>query len=357
MQTTFHGKRIASILGVLPETIANFDDEVGNYAFPPSQTMRLKRVMGYKQHRLAKESSTVSDFGVCGLRYMLDNAWIRREEIGAVVVVTLSPDYFVPQISNIIQGKLGLSQDIICLDVAQGCCGFLVGLMQSFMLLEHLDKKKVVLINGDVLSHKISKQDRNDYPLAGDAATITVIENDCDNVRPVYYEMHMDGSRGDALKIPAGGFRMPASPETAKMQDLGDGNFRSLNHMHMDGSEIFNFVQTDVATMLRDAFIRSCSKIENIDYFFFHQPNRFVLQKLSEKAKIPSDKLFMNLVENFGNPSGASIPLTAIYNCRENLLKKNYHCCLAAFGSGLAWGLMFIDIGNLDFCEMIETEL
>ena len=356
MKTVFQEKRIVSILGVLPETVANFDDEIGNYSFPPSQTMRLKRVMGYKQHRLAKDSSTVADYGVYGLRYMLDNNWIRKEEIGAVVVVTLSPDYFVPQISNIIQGELGLSQEIICLDVAQGCCGFLVGLMQSFMLLDHLNDKKVVLVNGDVLSHKISKQDRNDFPLAGDATTITIVENDC-GAKPVYYEMHMDGRRGDALKIPAGGFRMPASLETAKMKDLGDGNFRALEHLWMDGSEIFNFVQTDVASMLQNLFNSGNTKIEDVDYFFFHQPNRFVLQKLAEKAKIPLDKLFMNLVENFGNPSGASIPLTIVFNCAEELKTTQKSCCLAAFGSGLAWGVMFMDIGKLEHCEMVESDL
>lgn len=356
MITNFSSKKISAMLGILPETIGHFDDEIGNYSFPAQQTMRLKKVMGYNQHRLSKETSTVSDFGVFGLNYILQNGWIKKEEIGAVVVVSLCPDYFVPHNSNIIAGNCGLGDGVICLDIAQGCCGFLIGLMQSFMLLDHLPNKKVVLVNGDVLSHKISKRDRNDYPLVGDAATITIVENDA-SAKSIYYEMHMDGSRGGALKIPAGGFRMPASSDTAKMQDLGDGNFRALDHMHMDGSEIFNFVQTDVASMLLNVFNKGVAKIEDFDYFFFHQPNRFMLQKLAEKVGIPKDKLFMNLVENFGNPSGASIPLTAIYNCRESLLKENKRCCLAAFGSGLAWGVMFMDIGNLDYCEMVESTL
>ncbi len=82
-----------------------------------------------------------------------------------------------------------------------------------------------------------------------------------------------------------------------------------------------------------------------------------MLQKLAEKAGIPSEKLPMNLVENFGNPSGASVPLTAIYNCKEDLMSKDNHCCLAAFGSGLAWGLVAMDIGPLDYCELIESDL
>ena len=355
MITRFRGKRITAMLGILPQTIGYFDDEVDNYSFPPKQTMRLKKIMGYKQHRLAKESSAVSDFAVYGLNYMLENAWINREEIGAVVTVTLCPDHFVPHISNIVHAKCDLDTDVICYDIAQGCCGFLIGLTQAFMILEHMEGKKVVLINGDIISHKVSKRDRNDYPLIGDGCTITVIENGGSD--DIYYEMHTDGKRGDALKIPAGAFRMPSSPETAEMVDQGDGNFRSLDNICMDGSGVFNFVQIEVPPMLESAFRREGKTIDDFDWFLFHQPNRFMLQKLAEKAGLPKEKLPMNLVENFGNPSGASIPLTAIYNCREDLLNKKNRCCLSAFGSGLAWGVVFINIGKLEYCEMIESDL
>lgn len=354
MEMVFKNKRITSILGILPENESLFDDEVDNYLFPVKQTMRLKKVMGYDRHRLAKDSSTVSDFAVYGLKYILDNRWVKKEEIGAIITVTLCPDFFVPHISNIVQAECGLDTEIICMDIPQGCCGFLLGLMQSFMLLEHIDKK-VVLINGDVLSHKASKRDRNDYPLIGDATTITVIESS--ESEDIYYEMHTDGSRGDVLKIPAGAFRMPSTPETAIMTDQGDGNFRSLDNIHMNGSEVFNFVQSEVPAMLEQAFERVGKTVNDFDWFLFHQPNRFMLQKLAEKAGIPEGRLPMNLVEKYGNSSGASIPMIAVHNCRDSLLNKKNSCCLTAFGSGLSWGTVFMDIGPLDHCEMIESDL
>ena len=351
----FRGKRIDSMLGVLPETIGYFDEEINNYSFSPKQTMRLKKLMGYEKHRLAKDSSTVSDFAIYGIDYMIENDWISANEIGAIVTVTLCPDFFVPHISNIIHDKFKLGTDVLCYDIAQGCCGFLVGLMQAFLLLEHMDDKKVLLINGDVLSHKVSKRDRNDYPLIGDGCAITVIENgDSDDI---YCEMNTDGTRRDALIIPAGAFRMPSTPDTAIMVDQGDGNFRSMNDMHMDGSGVFNFVQSEVPPMLSKAFKREKKTIEDFDWFLFHQPNRFMLQKLAEKAGIPFDRIPMNLVENFGNPSGASIPLTAIYNCKDDLLYKRNRCCLAAFGSGLSWGVMFIVIDKMSNCELLESDL
>ena len=79
-----------------------------------------------------------------------------------------------------------MSEDVLCLDIAQGCCGYLIGLMESFMLLDRINGKKVVLCNVDVLSKKVSNKDRNDFPLIGDGAAITIIENDS-NAQDIYY--------------------------------------------------------------------------------------------------------------------------------------------------------------------------
>lgn len=355
MQTIFKGKKITSMLGVLPENEIPFEDEVDNYDFPPKQTMRLKKVMGFEKHRISKDTTTASDLAVYGLNYILDNNWIKRDEIGALIVVSLCPDHFVPHISNIVQAKTGLDTDVLCMDIPQGCCGFLLGLSQAFMLLEHMDKK-VVLINSDVLSHKVSKRDRNDYPLIGDGAVITIVENSAEN-NEIYYEMHMDGARGNTLIIPAGGFRMPSNEKTAVMENTGDGNYRSLDNMHMDGSGVFNFVQVEVPPMLEHVLKETHLTVDDFDYFLFHQPNKFMLQKLAEKSGIPFEKLPMNLVENFGNTSGASIPMVAIHNLKDQLLNNEYKCLLSAFGSGLAWGAMVMNLGQLSHCEMIVSDM
>ncbi len=355
MQTTFKGKRVSSILGILPEKISLFDDEVDQYTFPPKQTMRLKKIMGFNAHRLSKDTTAVSDFAVTGLNYMLDKGWITREDIGAVIVVTLCPDHFLPHISNIVQGECGLAHDVVCLDIAQGCCGYIVGLMESFMLLEHMSKK-VVLINGDVLMHRISPRDRNEYPVMGDAAAISVVEN-TDDDRPVYLDLMMDGGRRDCLKIPAGGFRMPSTPETAEMKDDGEGNIRALDHMYMDGAEVMNFVLREVPPLIEGLCQRAGAEMQELDYFLFHQPNKFILSKLAQKMGVDKEKMPMDLVEKTGNPSGASIPLTAALDLGADLEKNEYNCCLSGFGSGLAFGAALMKFGHFDHCEILETKL
>ncbi len=356
MDAVFRNKRISGILAVLPETESYFDDEIGNYDFPEKQTKRLKKVMGFNKHRLAKDSSTASDFCVEGLNYLLNNGKVRREEIGAVIVVGLSPDYFLPQMSNIIHGKCDLPQDVLCIDMPQGCCGFLLGLMESFMLLDYMKDKKVVLFNSDILSHKVSKHDRNDFPLVGDVTTVTIVENDPEG-EEIIFRLMADGANRDCLKIPAGGFAMPSSAETAEMVAADDGNKRCLDNLHMNGAEVFNFVQREVPPMLEDLFKSYGVEQEKIDYYLFHQPNKFMLQKLADKLNVPYEKLFMNVVENYGNPSGASIPTVITHNLKQEMTEKTYYCCLSAFGSGLTWGAIVMQLGKMDFCKEIETKL
>lgn len=355
MKTVFKGKKITGVLGLIPKEVCFFDDEVDNYAFPQKQTLRLKKVMGFEKHRVARDSSTASDFCISGIKYLLDSQKIKKEEIGAIVVVTLSPDYFVPQISNIIHGECGLSSDVLCMDISQGCCGYLMGLMQSFLLLDVLADKKVVLFNTDVLSQKVSKHDRNDYPLVGDATGITIVEND-ENAKDIYFNLLTDGENRNALCIPAGGFAMPCSGKTSVLQQLEDGNARALEHLHMDGAEVFNFVQRCVPTLIDETLKDIGANVDDMDYYLFHQPNKFMLKKLADKIGIPYEKMFMNIVENLGNPSGASIPINICFNLGNKLLEEEYKCCLSAFGSGLSWGSMVMYLGKLDFCEMKEID-
>lgn len=356
MKTVFREKRITGILGVLPQNISFFDDEIDNYTLPKKQTLRLKKLMGFEKHRLAKEKSTASDFCVYGLEHLIKTKKIKKEQIGALVVVTLSPDYYVPHISNIIHGKCGLDSEVVCIDIAQGCCGYLYGLMQAFMLLDLIKNKKVLLFNTDVLCHKVSKEDRNCFPLMGDATTISVIENDYDAKESIPFELYVDGNKRDSIIIPAGGFAMPATSETSKMVQFPDGNRRSLENFQMEGTEVFNFVQTKIPPLVDSMLQNSQLTVENIDYFFMHQPNRFMLEKLADKMGLPYEKVFMNVVENYGNPSGASIPINIIHNMSDEMIKGEYRCCLLGFGSGLSWGALIMRLGNMDFCEMIETQ-
>lgn len=357
MKMIFRGKKISGLLSVVPKNIVKFEDEINNYTFPPRQTIRLKKVMGFKQHAIIGKDSSTSDLCVQGLKYILEKNWLKKEEIGAIVVACAVPDHFIPPVSRIIHGKLDLPEDVFCVDISEGCVGFLMALVEGFMLLDKMTDKKVVVFSADVLSKKVSRQDRNSFPLIGDAAGIAVLEND-ENSSNIYTILRNSGAMRDALRIPAGGSRMECTEETRTMRDFdGDGNLRSLDNLTMNGADVFTFVQTKVPPLIEDVIDMAGTKKENINSFIFHQPNKFMLKKLAEKLGVPYDKVPMNIVEEFGNSSGACIPVCATYNLVEDLMGEDREYCLSAFGSGLTWGAMVLKIGGLDFCEMLQSDL
>lgn len=354
MITTFTGKRISGILGILPETEYDYDEETKAFATP--QTRRLKKVMGFGKRRAAKETTTTSDLCLYGLDYLITQGKVDVKEIGAIVVVSATPDYFIPHMSNIIHGSYDFAPDVVCMDIAQGCAAHVLGVLQSCMLLEHLSEKKVLLFTGDVLCRKNPLEDITRPSFGGDAATITILEN-CNEEEKVYIDICTDGKGRDALIMHAGGYRLPRSAETAIPRDIGDGTMVPLDEIWMHGSKVFNFVQKEVPPMIEELLEYAHVEKESVDWFLFHQPNRFMVQKLAERLEIDKEKMPCNIVETFGNSSGSCIPINIAYNLGDKLLDNRYKCCLSGFGSGLTWGAVLLDLYHFSFCEYIISNL
>lgn len=354
MITTFRGKRITGVLGVLPEN--EYDYDIETKPFQTTHTKRLKRIMGYGKRRAAKSTTTTSDLCVFGMDYILKQKWINKDEIGAIIAVTISPDHYVPHVSNIIHGKFDLPHDIVCLDLPQACAGYVLGLMQAFMLLEHMPDKKVLLFTGDVLCRK-EPETPLAYPVfGGDGASVSIIEND-EASPDIYMNVYNDGAHRDMLIIPAGGFRLPRSPETGVLVDIGDGTMRTKNCMWMDGSSVFNFVQREVPPLINELVEYSGKAMDEIDWFLFHQPNKFMLQKLADKLKVPYEKMPMNVVGDFGNSNSNTVPFAMASNLADKLKDQTFSCCMSGFGAGLTWAAAILTLGNMNFCELIISDL
>ncbi len=353
MYLSFKNKRIAQILSVLPNKEVLFEDEMENYNFTIAKSLKLKAAMGYNKRRIAEDGTTSSDLCIHGLEYLFNKDLLNKEEIDALILVTQTPDYIMPPTSNIIQGHFSLKQDMVCMDINQGCAGYVIGLMQSFMLLEQEAINKVVLLNADVLSPKVSKKDRNSNPLIGDAASVTVLEKTINHTE-IVFSIKMNGEGAFALQIPAGGAKLPNNDQTAISEEDAHGNFRSKDHLVMKGDEVFNFVQSEVPPLILELLSQTHHDKEDIDYYMFHQPNKFMLQKLADKIGIARDKMPSNIVEEFGNSSGVTIPLNITHNLSNILPEKKLKLCLSGFGVGLTWGATIIDLDKDTYLNTIN---
>ncbi len=355
MKCIFRNKKISAITSVVPKAERRFDDEYPIFKLTEDKARRFKKMMSLDRHRIAPPEVCASDLCLYGLQRLLNEGTLKKEEIGALVFISQTPDYFAPPTSNVIHGKLGLGHDVVCLDINQGCAGFLLGLMQAFLLLEIAALPKVILLNGDTCSKQMDRCNRISYPLTGDAGSVTVVER-CEAENPVYMDVKNDGSRHKALMIPAGAYRMPSTPETLKLQEAEEGMIQSLEQIHMDGTAIFNFAMEDIPLQVESLLSFSGNTRDSIEYFLFHQPNPFILKQMADKMKIPLAKLPNNIVSLYGNSSSVTIPLNITHNYPQQMMQGSHRVYLCGFGVGLAWSSMVMNLGPLEACKIVEYE-
>lgn len=357
MRATFNNISIIGICTILPSNSVNFDDEIDQYAFTRQQSLKLKKVFSLNKRRVVTSGICTSDLAEAGLKWIFDSYPELKKDIGALLFVSQTPDYLMPPTSNILQGKLGLPETVLCMDINQGCAGFIVGLYQAASIINTSDINSVLLINGDVLSKKVSKFDRNSNPLVGDAAAITLISrSNVASDNKLVFNIKMDGAGAFALHIPAGGARLPASEETSKLMLDDIGNRRSLDNLVMKGDQVFSFVQNVVPGIIEETIDQANLTHDDIWKYVLHQPNRFMLQKIAEALKVDYEKIPSNIVEEFGNSSGVTVPLVITHNLSKEMLSKNmFKTVLCGFGAGLTWGCAVADLGAMTFCKQLEV--
>lgn len=354
MKHIFKNKTITGILSVLPPKRVCFEEEVANYPFPEKQSLKLAKVMGYHTRRVCEKKDALSGYALYGLNYLMEKGLLDKDDIDAIIVVSSSQDYIIPPVSYVIQGKLSLSDEVMCMDISQACGGYIVGLIQAFMLLDTFKLKKVVLVTGDLLSKKVGQRDRSSRPIIGDAVNITLVENTVEpNEIPVMWKNY--GKDAAIIEIPAGGLKMPSTPETAVEQEDEFGNFRAKDHFYMEGEEVFNFVMREVPPMVEELIQAQGILLDKIDYFLFHQPNKYMVQKLADELDIPYDKMFSNIVGLYGNASSGTIPLNICHNIADKAVATDQlKVCLSGFGAGLTCNALLMDLGKMDFCRIID---
>jgi 3-oxoacyl-[acyl-carrier-protein] synthase-3 len=173
------------------------------------------------------------------------------------------------------------------------------------------------------------------------ATLISATDQDEDAIGPFIFGT--DGRGAKNLIIPAGAFRKRPNQETAVARDDGTGNFRSEQELFMDGAEIFNFSLQTVPKAIAQLLQKSRKTLDDIDLFVFHQANKFMLEALRRKIRIPKDK-FSNNLELFGNTSSATIPMAIEVALSEGLIPQHGKVLVIGFGVGYSWATALLEI-------------
>ena len=341
--STLHNVRYAGMASCVPRlTISNIKD------CPPSMRLereRLVRNIGIHQRRVCFEWQCFSDLAFEATEVLLADLGWARDEVDALIVVTQSPDYLIPATSIIMQDRLGLAKSTIAFDVNLGCSGYTFGLQILGGLIASGVVKKGLLLVGDKSATVID-------PLFSDAGTVTALEFD-PSASPIHFDMNSDGSGYRAIILPVGGHREPLALQHMVTARDKDGVLRWPSALVLDGPAVLSFSTQQIPPAVRRLMEFSQLADSDIDYFLFHQANKMINETIRKKLALPPEKVPSTL-HDFGNTSGASIPVTMTARLREALLAGRKKLLMSGFGIGLSWGSCILDIEGAKFPEMVE---
>ncbi len=248
-------------------------------------------------------------------RKAIEKAGINKDEIGAVIVCTVSGDYFSPSCACIIQGRLGISKDIIAMDISAGCSGFIFGLETIRALMMARNAKYGLVVGAEVLSKKMDMTDRGTCVLFGDGAAAAVVELS-------------DGMYQSVIGVD------------------GDENMINIKSpdgfIHMDGQATYKFAVATVPKVIAQVVEKAGLTYDDIDHFVLHQANLRIIESIAKKVKQPMDKFVVN-IEKYGNTSAASVGLALDEAYNDNRIKKGDKILMCAFGAGKTWGAIIVE--------------
>ena len=284
---------------------------------------------GIRERHILEPGMATSDMAIEAARCALAQRGVDASGIDAIIVCTVTPDMFFPSTACLVQNGLG-AIGAWGFDLSAACSGFVYGLTTAAHLVGSGTHQKVLVIGSDTMSRIIDYTDRATCVLFGDGAGAMLLEPAAEGEDYGFIDFigEVDGSGGDALKMPAGGSRIPASHETVDQR---------LHFVKQDGGQVFKYAVRRMYETCRDLLERNRLTAADIAVMIPHQANRRIIAGAAERMGIPMEKVLIN-IDRYGNTTAATIPLATRDAIQQGLLRKGDIALMAVVGAGYTVG-------------------
>lgn len=320
--------------------------------FAEGEAEKTIELTGVRESRLAPDGMVCSDYCIAAAEKLINEIGWEKETIDALIYVSVSRDYIEPNTATIIQGKMGLPNACYTIDVPMACSGYCYGLSVIGSLLSHGCMKRALMLVGDTPSKIMSPLDKTLWPIHGDAGTATALEYN-QNAIPMHFNLMSDGTKMNAIIAPASGVREPITEKDLKMEKIDEGIIRNRTHVTMDGMGVFAFTMSEVPKSIKALMDNLSVDSEIIDFLLLHQANHYIDEKIRKKLKFPEEKTPYCL-ENYGNTSSGTIPMTMVTKISEQLRTRRNKLIMCGFGAGLSWASVYVETNSIVVLPLIE---
>lgn len=344
--------RISGVSAAVPTRIKEIREQ--KCFTDPIEADKVISVTHVERSRMVAEGQCCSDLCFAAADKLLNELHWNRDEVDALIYVSLSRDYVTPATAGLLQDRLGLGKECFAVDIPLACSGYIYGMSTISSLVATGGIKKALLLVGETTSFLQSPLDKTLWPLHGDAGTATALEYD-EKANPLYFHLGTDGSRGNAIINRDGGTRFPFSKDSLEMHEIELGVIRNNLQSQMEGMDVFSFSTKEPPMSIRALCEHFDLDLSAIRYLYLHQANKYMDDKIAKKLKVDEAKVPYSIMQ-FGNTSSASIPMTMVAATRESIQHEKMDVVMCGFGSGLSWGSLYATLDHIVCPDIIEIE-
>ncbi|MSS19332.1 beta-ketoacyl-ACP synthase III [Pseudoramibacter porci] len=269
---------------------------------------------GIRTRHFIQEDETASDLAILSAKRALAASGVAPEQIGAVVVATITGDTTSPSTANRVAKALGVQPNTPSFDISAACSGFVYALkVAQGMIADETDRPYAVVVGVEALSRDLDFTDRTTCILFGDGAGAAVVKSE----PGAPFDAVLGAESDPAIGVP--------------------GDINKTEFITMDGRKVFRFAVRIIPKVIKDYLAKTGESLDDYDQVIFHQANSRIIEHAVKKLKMPPSKAYQNL-DRFGNTSGASIPLALDEMVKKNIIQPGSRILCVGFGAGLTWG-------------------
>lgn len=340
---------ISAIAACVPQKI-EYNKDLG-YMMSDEEIQKAIQNIGIEERRIAEQDVCSSDLCLRAAQQLMTDNSIDPQNIDVLLFVSQTSDYHQPATAAVLQHKLGLSKNTIAFDINLACSGYVFGLSTAYAYLQNEGINRVLLLVGETMSKIVSRYDKVNTPLFGDAGTATLIEKG-ERFGKSLFSLHTDGKGAEVMMIPDGGFRNPVTENSFIEETDANGDKRTRLQFRMDGMAVFNFGMSEEPRDVKNIVEAAGMELSDIDLLIYHQANKFMTDFFTKWLKFDKAKTPYS-IRKFGNTSSASIPLTIVTELK-NAYPERSNVILSGFGAGLSWGSTLVNLTHCKISELVE---
>jgi 3-oxoacyl-[acyl-carrier-protein] synthase-3 len=289
---------------------------------------------GIKERHLRTEKDTNSSMAVAASLPAIEMAGLTPKDLDLIIVATSSPDYLLPPVSSQIQHMLGA--ECGAFQLGAGCSGWVYALATADQFIKAGSYNKILVVGVEIISFALDYTDRSTCVLFGDAAAAVVLMATDQPSGVLSFELGSDGTGAEALIVPAMGSTTPVTHEAIDRRE---------QYIRMDGQAVFKFATRAVSSSIKRVVAQAGLLPDDIALFIPHQANARIVEAAARLIRQPIEKFYLN-IHKYGNTSAASVPLAMIEAIEEGRLKPGDKVAMVAFGAGLTWAAVVVQMGE-----------